>query len=182
MASIVLAPSSSDDVPEVQPAPVIGLDDLEHEEQFLIWILRNWLTRSNRWAHMCSAIRGYLGDVDSQDAMRAFGDIILCLKYNGRRKFSAGAPGCPITPDEMALMTLIGARQNEDRQLSEGLVTWLARPPAQQVLAASAAKFAMLLQMHGLVLPLRQGAPTVAALQTTDRPVLRQQSGLENPA
>ncbi len=151
---IPLMPITEESTANYEPDP-IELYELSHEEQFVLWVLRNWLRGTNRWARLWSGVCGYLGEEDSADAMRAFGDMMLCLKYNGRRTFLTGAPGCPVTPDELALMTLTAALQNEDAPLAEGLVCWLARPAAQQVLMVSAAKFAELLESHGLQLPNR---------------------------
>ena len=141
--------------PKAYQSNSLELYELVAEEQFVLWVLRNWLRGTSRWSRLRAGVSGYLGDKDSPDALRAFGDIMLCLKYNGRRAFVPGAPGCPVTPDELAFMTLIAAHQNEDRQLVEGLTTWLVRPSAQQVLVVSAAKFAKSLQTHGLQLPSR---------------------------
>ncbi len=136
----------------------LHLADLVHEEQFVLWVQRNWLNGTSRWARLWAGICGYLGETDSTEAMRAFGDIMLCLKYNGRRPFSPGAPGCPVTPDELALLTLVAADQHKDLPLSDGLVDWLVRPASQSVLSISVRRFALVLQNHGLVLPSRVGS------------------------
>lgn len=139
----------------LDPQPSLVLENLALEEQFVIWVLRNWLNGTGRWSRLSAGVRTYIGAADSADALRAFGDMMLCLKYNGRHPFTAGAPGCPLTVDELALLALVAACQNEDRQLTEGLVAWLARPAAQKVLAVSVATFSALLSRHSLCLPCR---------------------------
>ena len=145
---------------EIQPTNVccgkcvsLQLEQLEAEEQFVLWVLRNWIIGTSRWSRLWAGVQTYLGNDDSAGALRAFGDVMLCIKYNGRRPFHAGAPGCAVTPDELAVLSLISSRQHRFDQLTDRLAIWLVMPASQEILKYSAGQFADILVRHNLVLP-----------------------------
>ncbi len=131
----------------------LELEQLETEEQFVLWVLRHWITGTSRWSRLWAGVQSYLGNEDSAAALRAFGDVMLCIKYNGRRPFHAGAPGCAVTPDELAVLSLVSSQQHHFDPLTDGLARWLVLPASQDILKYSVAQFADILLRHNLALP-----------------------------
>ena len=130
----------------------LDLEQLEADEQFVLWVLRHWISGTSRWSRLWAGVQAYLGNDDSVSALRAFGDVMLCIKYNGRRPFHAGAPGCAVTPDELAVLSLVSSQQHHIDPLTDGLTKWLVMPASQEILKYSAAQFADILVRHKLVL------------------------------
>lgn len=136
-------------------SPFLALSELAPEEQFVIWALRNWFATISCWPRFVAGFKGYFGDADCPDALRAFGDLVLCLQHKARRGFRIGEPGRPLTADETAVLALVAAQQEENDPQAERLAVWLVRPDSHHALTTSSRRFSAAMMVHGLFMPNR---------------------------
>ncbi len=133
----------------------LHLSDLEVAEQFVIWVLRNWMASGESWPQLWAGMTAFLGSGDSPEALRALDEMLLGLRRCGRRPINIGPTSHPITAQELSLLCLLEAYQRDDLPYAEEIGKWLVRPDAQSAFGASSNALAAILIAHGLDLPRR---------------------------
>lgn len=142
---------------------------LNYGEHLLIWALRRLVVR----AEICRAVEREFADAcrdDGTEVLGTFRLFVAALSYAARRRIVIAHPGSlGLTADELKLLRLIGAAQDNDRTGFDALICWFARIEVRAQLAIAARALATAFAAHDLQVSAAPfGAPTL-----TGRPQLR---------
>ena len=137
--------------------------ELDCPGQLIVWSCRHWLESAHDWPALQQVFWEACGITNVEAALQGFQEMIGILSGSSRRTLFFHRPACRrVSADELCILNLVSALQNERNEHAEALVCWLVPASMQARLLRSAAGLAAALHKSGNVVSQATAFPALA--------------------
>tara|TARA_Y100001934_G_scaffold272886_1_gene362079 strand:+ start:97613 stop:98164 length:552 start_codon:yes stop_codon:yes gene_type:complete len=153
--------------PEEDHVPLEKLSQLTTMEQLLVRTYRCWiagmrLNNEYHWDQAWSAMSEHIGLESTRRVLSGLQNIIMGIGTSARRPIRLHPPCCGLVcPDELALLTLVGACQRQERRLTSLVAEWIVTKHGNANLLEGSQVIANELLKRDIHLPKRSGVAKI---------------------
>lgn len=142
------------------------MERLTHSERLLIRAYRNWVTGMRLsddylWKQAWAELAHELGDSCARGILSGMQSLIMGIGTHARRPVRLHPPCCScVCPDEIAILTIIGACQRREHARSRIAAEWIVNCAGITRLIEGAVRIATALNQREVFLPDRNESPS----------------------
>ena len=142
------------------------MDRLTHIERLLIRAYRNWVTGMRLsddylWKQAWAELENELGESCAKGILGGMQSLIMGIGTHARRPVRLHPPCCScVCPDEIAILTIIGACQRREHARSRIAAEWIVNCAGITRLIEGAVRIAIALNQKEVYLPNRNKSPS----------------------